>query len=86
MLTLWEKYDTAFLTHLVRKLSPSDKRFVTSCLYFPDNQPILGSLDRAYPVIASDIKIILRDLSNNADVLVKMLALFEERLLYLFSC
>jgi hypothetical protein len=67
------------LTHLIRQLCPSDKRFVTSFLNFPDHQPVIGSLERTFSVIGSDMKAIQQDLAKSLAVLQKLMMLYKER-------
>ena len=69
------------MTAIIRQLCPSDRRFVTGLIYEPDNKAVVGQdSNRAFPVVAKDIKVILQGLlTDSSQVLNTIMKLFSER-------
>ena len=64
---------------MIRRMCPSDQRFVTGFLSQPDENRVVGALDRDFQVYAKDIKVILQDLTDSPTVLQKFMQQFKNR-------
>ena len=64
---------------MIRRMCPSDQRFVTGFLSQPDENRVVGAIDRDFQVNAKDIKVILQDLTNSPSVLQILMQQFKNR-------
>jgi hypothetical protein len=81
ILNHWQNYDASVVALVIRKLCPSDERYIRYLIREDDDKEILGSFRRPFIVTAKDIKAVMNWLPFPAsnDTFAKLVSMLQVR-------